>query len=261
MKQLQMWNKNERNGMVDQAKGKLKQAVGTLTRMALPPRHQRLVILLLSMVVAPTVRATVPDAADHSIGQFLAQDDTLHAYRAARRLEAENGSRRGWLEAVTEYSPSTGFRYKVTAEGGSGYIRTQVLRAVLDGEQDVIAKGEAAHSALARTNYIFQANGVDAEGLANVLLSPRRKERVLLAGAMFLRPPDGDLVRLQGRLAKSPSFWLKNVDIVRTYKRIGGAVVPVALESKAQVRFLGAATLRMTYLYSEIDGRQVLSGR
>jgi uncharacterized protein YjbJ (UPF0337 family) len=26
-----MWNKNERNGKVDQAKGKVKQAVGTLT--------------------------------------------------------------------------------------------------------------------------------------------------------------------------------------------------------------------------------------
>jgi uncharacterized protein YjbJ (UPF0337 family) len=26
-----MWNKNERNGTVDQAKGKVKQAVGTLT--------------------------------------------------------------------------------------------------------------------------------------------------------------------------------------------------------------------------------------
>jgi uncharacterized protein YjbJ (UPF0337 family) len=27
-----MWNKNERNGKVDQAKGKIKQAVGTLTK-------------------------------------------------------------------------------------------------------------------------------------------------------------------------------------------------------------------------------------
>jgi uncharacterized protein YjbJ (UPF0337 family) len=27
-----MWNKNERDGKVDQAKGKVKQAVGTLTR-------------------------------------------------------------------------------------------------------------------------------------------------------------------------------------------------------------------------------------
>jgi hypothetical protein len=63
------------------------------------------------------------------------------------------------------------------------------------------------------------------------------------------------LVRLEGRLARSPSFWVKDVDIVRTYERVAGIIVPVALESKAQVRFLGEASLRMTYVYSEIEGR------
>ena len=43
---------------------------------------------------------------------------------------------------------------------------------------------------------------------------PRRKERILVSGSMSLQPSDGGLVRLQGRLAKSPSFWIKNVDIV-----------------------------------------------
>ena len=83
------------------------------------------------------------------------------------------------------------------------------------------------------------------------------QERVLLSGTMLLRPTGGDLVRLEGRLAKSPSFWVKNVDIVRVYERINGVVMPVRLESRAQVRFLGEATLRMTYRYSEIDGRAV----
>jgi len=91
------------------------------------------------------------------------------------------------------------------------------------------------------------------------LLSPKRKERVLVDGAMFLRPVDGELVRVQGRLAKSPSFWVKSVDIVRSYERIEGAVMPVSLETTAQVRLFGAATLRMTYEYSEIDGRPVQS--
>ena len=217
--------------------------------------------MLLLGLAATTAGATVPDPADHSINEFLAQDDSQAPYRATRRLEAVNGSRRGWLDAVTEYSPETGFRYEVTAEGGSGYIREKVLRAVLDGEHEVIAQGETARSALARENYTFQPNGIDDEGLANVLLSPRRKERVLLSGTMFLEPEDGDLVRLRGRLAKSPSFWIKNVDIIRTYERIGGAIVPVALESNAQVRLLGAATLRMTYEYLEIDGRPVSQDR
>ena len=73
---------------------------------------------------------------------------------------------------------------------------------------------------------------------------------------MFLQP-DGGLVRLEGRLAKSPSFWVTHVDIVRSYERINGAIVPVALESNAQLRMLGAATLRMTYTYSEIDGHPI----
>ena len=74
---------------------------------------------------------------------------------------------------------------------------------------------------------------------------------------MFLRPDEGELVRVQGRLAKNPSFWVNNVDIVRKYERIDGAVLPVAVESKANVRFLGPATFQMTYEYSEIDGRTV----
>jgi hypothetical protein len=114
---------------------------------------------------------------------------------------------------------------------------------------------------LALANYRFQGNGIDSEGFANVLLLPRRKERVLIAGTMLLKPTGGEIVRLQGRLAKSPSFWIKDVDIVRTYERIGGAVLPVALETKAQVRFLGDATLRMTYVYTDIDGRSVSSPR
>ena len=224
-------------------------------------RHHgaRTLLLLSAVAVAPNLQATAPNTADHSIQRFLAQDDTQRPYRAVRRLEAENGNRTGWLEAVTEYTSDAGFRYDVTAEGGSDYIRTKVLRAILEGEREAIARGEIARSSLDQENYRFQAAGVDDDGLANVLLSPRRKERILVSGTMFLRPDDGRLVRLQGVLAKSPSFWIKNVEIVRSYARIEGAVVPVSLESSADVRFLGPATLRMTYVYSHINGRHVVA--
>lgn len=221
--------------------------------------HRRTILTLLAVAVAASVRATVPDPADGSIRRFLAHDDAQPSYRATRRLEAENGGRTGWLEAVTEYSPKTGLRYEIIAEGGSSYIRSKVLRAVLEGEREAIARGETSRSSIDRTNYTFEPRGVSEDGLAKVALSPRRADRVLVAGTMFLRPDEGNLVRLQGRLAKSPSFWIRNVDIVRNYERIGGAVVPVALESKAQVRLLGPATLRMTYAYSEIEGQPVSS--
>jgi hypothetical protein len=222
--------------------------------------------VLLALVLPPTLLASmpggadsIPDRADRSMRQFLQQDGAQHSYRAKRRIEAENGSRRGWIEAVTEYTIENGFRYDVTAEGGSGLVRSKVLRAVLEGEREIIAQGEAARSTLDPANYAFQPNGVDDEGLVNVLLSPKRKERALLSGTMFLQPDDGDLVRVQGRLAKNPSFWVKNVNIVRAYERIEGVVMPVSVESNAHVRFLGPATLRMTYSYAQIDGRDVVA--
>jgi hypothetical protein len=214
-------------------------------------------VMVLATFWPPSVRATNPDPADEPMRRFLAQDDTQHPYRAVRRLAAENGDRRGWIEAATEYAPQTGFRYDILSEGGSDLIRNKVLRAVLDGERDAIAQGETARSSIDRANYLFQANGVDHDGLANVLLTPRRKERVLVAGMIFLRPRVGDLVRLQGRLAKNPSWWVKDVEISRSYDRIHGVLVPIEITSTAQLRWIGSATFHMTYVYSEIDGLPV----
>jgi hypothetical protein len=215
---------------------------------------------MLVVVVTSTssTRGAVADPVEHSIARFLAQDATQRSYRGTRRIEAENGDQRGWLDASIDYSPATGLRYRITAEGGSTSIRSKVLKSVLDGERDLIARGAEVRSSLAPANYRFQANGVGIDGLANVRLEPRRKEQGLVFGTMFLGPTDGTLVRLEGRLAQSPSFWLKDVEIVRKYRRIAGVVVPVALESRAQVRFIGEGRLRMTYKYSEIDGHRLL---
>jgi hypothetical protein len=219
------------------------------------------VALMLPMAMAaPRLTASTPntaEAAEQSMRQFLAQGDEPHAYKATRRIEARHRGNVGWIEATTEYSPATGFRYTITGEGGSDQLRDKVLRKILEGEREAVAKGEVGRATLAPCNYEFQPAGVDDTGLANVLLAPRRKEHMLVNGTMFLRPVDGELVRVQGRLAKSPSFWVKSVDIVRSYDRINGAVVPVALDTTAQVRMFGTATLRMTYDYDEIDGQPV----
>ena len=67
--------------------------------------------LLLMMVIAPQLRATMPtttEAAEHSIKQFLAQGDSPRPYRATRRLEARNGDSVGWLKVTTEVLTGVG---------------------------------------------------------------------------------------------------------------------------------------------------------
>ena len=237
-------------------------------------------LLLLALAIPAAQTARVDDLADQSMRQFLAQERPDHAYRATRRLEAQNRDRSAWLEAVTEYAPATGFRYQVTAEGGSSFVRDRVLRSVLDSERDLVARRQPGRIILAHANYTFRPKGVEADGLAAILVSPKREDHALVEGTMFLRPVDGELVRLEGRLVKNPSFWIKRADISRTYDRVplrlpesstefGSAslkaddcvVMPVSLDAKAQLRLFGPATFRMTYTYSEIDGRPVPSSK
>jgi hypothetical protein len=218
---------------------------------------------LLAAALAATVVTFVEIAAGNTprnttaVAKYLARPVTPTQYVAVRQLEATGSGQRGWLEARTEFSPMSGMRYEVTAEGGSGLIRSRVLRSLLEQERALIANGDTDTIAIDASNYRFEEAGMDDAGLVRVMLHPLRTHRALIAGAMFLSPEDGELVRVEGRLAKSPSFWLKRVDVVRTYARINGVLVPVALQSTAQVRFLGGSTLRMTYRYSEVDDHPV----
>ena len=88
-------------------------------------------------------------------------------------------------------------------------------------------------------------------------MKSRRKDVLLVDGAIFVNPEDGDLVRIEGRLSKTPSFWTRRVEVVRHYQRINGVRVPVAIESIASVLIAGRSTFKMTYQYETINGQQV----
>jgi hypothetical protein len=220
-------------------------------------RGIRVVCLAAALVVisqplrSEPARPVDPDTAG-AIRNFLAQPRTPHQYSASRRLEASGSGHQGWLDAQTDFSVASGLLYEVTAEGGSGYIRTRVLRSLLDEEQRLIASGRAAAVALTTDNYQFIPEGINAESLAVVAIRPLRNDRSLIAGRMFVTV-DGELRRVEGRLARNPSFWVTRVDIVRCYQRINDVLMPVSLETTAQLRLLGASELRMTYRYSVID--------
>lgn len=215
-------------------------------------------VALSITTAALQVTPTTLESPTAAMERFVATSIVAHTYRASRRLEATGSGQRGWLEANTGFTGGRGFEYTVTAEGGSGYIRSHVLRSLLEHERMLIATGDSAAVALSSANYTFVAEGVGDDGLARIAMTPRRKERALIAGHLFVRPEDGELIRVEGHLVKNPSLWITGVEVVRSYQRIQGALVPVLLESTAQLRFLGRSELRMSYRYLEIDSAPVL---
>ena len=211
----------------------------------------------LTLSIESTGRAETNAAVQPALDRFLARpDEPLTQYRARRMLEGHNArfKMRGALEAITELAPGGRFSYTIVSETGSDYIREKVLRPILETEAKVFASGTAARSALTPENYEIGGGELAEPGIIKLFAKPRRKDVSLIDGAVFITSDDADLVRVEGRMAKNPSFWATRVNLVRHYDRIGGIRVPVRLDSTAQIRFAGESTLSMLYTYEMLNG-------
>jgi hypothetical protein len=186
-------------------------------------------------------------------------DPPPRQYRALRRLEAQSDKlgNSAWIEAWTEVVPGEGFRYQIIGEGGSGFVRGKVLRPWLDREKKMWAAGDPERASLTHENYAFADKGLTPDGLACLAVKSRRKDMLLVDGSIYVKADDGDLVRIEGRLTKTPSFWTRRVEVVRHYQRINGIHVPVAIESIANVLIAGRSTFKMIYEYETINGQRV----
>jgi hypothetical protein len=191
--------------------------------------------------------------------RFLALDDPPPTqFRALRHLEARNDhfEKSASMDVWTEVDAS-GFSYQIAAEEGSGYIRSHLFRATLETERAMWASGASQRARLTLANYIFEDRGAQPDGLTLFAVKPRRDDVLLVDGLIFLNPDDGELVRVEGRLSKTPSFWTRRVEVVRRYQRIVGVRMPVALESVANLRIAGESTFRMRYEYESVNGQRV----
>jgi hypothetical protein len=204
----------------------------------------------------------MPAAADFSNNPFSRffkrAEQPLREYRALRRMHAyseKSTKYEAWLDAWTELKDGR-FSYRIVSERGSDTVRSKVLRAVLAREQELVNSGDAGKGDLTDANYEFGEGGRDADGAPTVQIKPRRNDVLLVDGRAVLNER-GELVRVEGKLAKNPSFWTSLVNIVRRYARIGGVRVPVATQTTAKVKFVGTAQMEVVYDYHSVNGRPV----
>ena len=221
---------------------------------------RRLAVVLVALTALTTFAAAehapAPAGFEPVLDRFLSRaDEPLVTYRGTRRLEGRNErfNVSGWMEIAVELT-AEGFHYRVTDEGGSDLIRGRVFRSMLENEQEIFANGDATRSSFTATNYELTPAAAVEPGLVKLFARPKRRDVTLIDGAVFVTNTDADLVRVEGQLAKSPSFWTRRVQVLKQYARVNGLRVPVRVESTAQIRFAGTSTMTMTYDYQMING-------
>jgi hypothetical protein len=203
------------------------------------------ILLLANHASAQAPRA---DGASESLGGSAAP------YTATRLLVARSAKldKLGWLEAETTFQPGSGFSYRILREGGDKGIRNRVLRKVLENEMAMSEPASAARARLSSQNYTLAR---EADG-RQVRLTPKRREQTLIDGVATL-DANGGLRRVEGRLAKSPSFWVRSVRVTRSYEPVAGHAMPVHVTSTADVKLAGTCEFSMWIDYTAVDGQRI----
>ena len=196
---------------------------------------------------------------DELVGRFLASaTPRLTSYKARRTLAASTrgGKMTASLEAQTWIDANGRFDYDIISEEGSDFLRRKVLVAALEEERRARDANDTG-AELTPANYLLEVDDDRNGDFLRIHLRPRRKSPHLIEGTAFVTHDGLDMVRMEGQLSKRPSFWTRSVDITRHYARVCGVRVPIEMQSRADVRFVGDSTFSMTYDYETINGQPV----
>jgi hypothetical protein len=140
--------------------------------------------------------------------------------------------------------------FTVTAESGSGLVRHMALNPLINSEIEAAAGQEHHDSAISADNYSLNLLGEQQVGRYRCFVAeavPKRKDKYLFEGKVWIDIKDYSVVRIEGHPAKKLSFWIQRADFVRQYQKIDGFWLPQKDQTLVQVRLYGKKVLTIDH--------------
>jgi hypothetical protein len=195
-------------------------------------------------------------AADQLFAELDAHNElrksALHDYTARRTYQVVDVKGKVHAEEIgrMEFRAPDKKNFVVTSETGSGVIRRMALNPLISSEVEAAAGKEHHDSAISPENYSLELLGEQQVGPHRCFVAqavPKRKEKYLFEGRVWVDVDDYAVVRIEGHPAKKLSFWIQRADFVRRYQKIGSFWLPQRDETLVQVRMYGKKVLTIDH--------------
>ncbi|MFZ1205328.1 MAG: hypothetical protein WAN97_13515 [Candidatus Acidiferrales bacterium] len=158
---------------------------------------------------------------------------------------------------IMEYAAPGTETFTSSSEKGSGFVLHHVFRRLMEDEKKRVRADKDPDSLITPENYTFEIVGTERIGSSNcsvVHAVPKHKRTDLFEGKIWIDNKDFAIVKITGRLAKSPSFWVKHVDFLRNYQKIDGFWLLSREEAVSAIRIFGKETLTVDYRNYAVNG-------
>jgi hypothetical protein len=172
------------------------------------------------------------------------QANDLAAYSAVTVVRAQlpDTSQQGEYELERKYEAPHTLQFTPIHFTGDGFVRSNVINRLLQSEVDHVQKDDPGLTAISPANYKFSYKGVSRidDRLVYVYqVKPHKKRPGLFKGRVYLDAYSGMLVRAEGAVVKSPSFFVKHIEFVQDYTDVQSFTLPVHIHSEARARIVG----------------------
>lgn len=145
--------------------------------------------------------------------------------------------------ADVAFVPPDSKKYTIQQTNGSG-LGGMIVRRMLASEAEVTK--DYASTDFSPDNYGFRFlradNFMDQRCYVLELL-PRRNDKYLLRGNVWVDANTYLPRHFEGELAKAPSWWVRDVHVAFVYGKVGGMWLQTGSEASANVRILGRSTM------------------
>ena len=148
------------------------------------------------------------------------------------------------VKAQINVVPPSEHDYRIVESQGNDHGE-KIVRKILDHEAQA-EKTNPSPTAVTRDNYEFALEGRQMFEDANCYvldLKPKRQEPSLINGRAWVDPDTFAIRKIEGKMAKSPSWWVKDVNLVVNFGEMGGIWTQTASHAVADVRVVGKYTV------------------
>lgn len=170
------------------------------------------------------------------------------------------GGRNASMEVLATYTAPDQHNFSVLSQSGSKLLLNRVLLKLLDSEKEAFQNHKQVE--MSPENYTFTLLGTEKipEGDTCYVLTvkPRKENKFLYAGKIWVDARDFGVVRMEGEPAKAPSFWVRDTQIDSNWEKVGGFWFIAHNHSVSHIRMGGVATLTIDYgdyQVTAVDGR------
>jgi hypothetical protein len=166
------------------------------------------------------------------------------------RVTNMNGNVKAEESGQMEYHAPDKKKFVITSESGSGLVRRMALNPLVASEIEAASGKQRHDSSITPENYTFELLGEQQVGPYECFLVravPKRADKYLFEGDVWIDTQDYAIVRIAGHPAKKLSFWIERADFVRQYQKIGDFWLPQRDETFVQVRMYGQKVLTIAH--------------